>query len=154
MLATDAPQLADLFRASVDQLAEEDYSDDQREAWAATADDAAAFGKRLTSALTLVAMIGGEPAGFASLASAKLDMLYVAPDFARRGVATALVEAMERLAGARKIDKLTVDASDTARDFFAARGYVPQSRNTVPLADEWLGNTTMTRVLGAGSAAP
>ncbi len=151
MLPADGPLLVALFRASVEQLAEEDYGENQREAWASVADDAAAFAKRLAGALTLVATIAGEPAGFASLAGARIDMLYVAPDHARVGIATALLDALERLAAARRIEKLTVDASDTARDLFAKRGYVPQSRNTVPIGDEWLGNTTMTRALGAGS---
>ena len=36
-----------------------------------------------------------------------------------------------------------VDASDSARDFFAKRGYVAQQRNTVTINGEWLANTTM-----------
>lgn len=148
MLPSDGPLLAALFRLSIEELAEEDYSDGQREAWAAVADDEKAFAKRLAGQLTLVATAAGEPAGFASLAGPRIDMLYVAPDHARQGVATLLVDALIKLAGARKVEALTVDASDTARDFFQKRGFVAQSRNTVPLGDEWLGQTTMTRKLG------
>ncbi len=152
LLPADAPALAALFRASIAGLAEEDYSEAQCEAWAGTADDEAAFARRLAGSLTLVATAAGEPVGFASLAGPKIDMLYVAPAQARQGVATLLLDALVRLAGARKVETLAVEASDTARDFFAARGFVPQSRNTVPLGEEWLGNTTMTRKLtGEGS---
>ena len=42
-LPADAPALARLFRASVEILAEEDYTDDQRSAWAAASDDLAAL---------------------------------------------------------------------------------------------------------------
>ena len=59
-----------------------------------------------------------------------------------------LVEALEKLAGARGAKKLSVDASDTAESFFKARGYAPQSRNTVQRGDEWLANTTMEKPLG------
>jgi putative acetyltransferase len=147
-LPADAPRLADLFRASVELLAEDYYTEDQLAAWIERADDEAAFSKRLASNLTLIGLVQGEVAGFASLKDNKLiDMLYVHPDFARRGVATALVDALEKLAAARGAQKLTVDASDAAGDFFTARGYVAQNRNTVALGGEWLGNTTMTKEL-------
>jgi putative acetyltransferase len=149
-LPTDAKPLAALFRASVDVLAAEDYDADQREAWASAASDEAAFAARLASALTIVALVGKEIAGFASLKdNARFDMLYVRPDFARQGVGGALANAIETLAGGRGTKTLTVEAADSARDFFAARGYVPQSRNMAIIAGEWLGNTTMTKELTA-----
>ncbi len=153
-LPSDAPTLAALFRASVEELTAEDYSDDQREAWASSADDEAAFAKKLAGALTIVALVGGEVAGFASLKDNTLfDMLYVRPDLAGRGVGSTLADAIEKLAGARGTQKLTVEASDSARDFFAARGYAAQSRNTVTIGGEWLGNTTMTKDLAAQPAS-
>jgi putative acetyltransferase len=152
-LPADAPTLAALFRASVEELAAEDYDEDQREAWISAADDEGAFATRLAGALTLVALLGGEIAGFASLKDHTVfDMLYVRPDLAGQGVGSALADAIEKLAGARGAQKLTVEASDSARDFFAARGYVGQSRNTVTVAGEWLGNTTMIKELAAPAA--
>lgn len=152
-LPADAPTLAALFRASVEELAAEDYDADQREAWISAADDEAAFAARLSGALTIVALMDGELAGFASLKDNQLfDMLYVRPDLAGQGVGGALADAIEKLAGARGVTKLTVEASDSARDFFAARGYVGQSRNTVTVAGEWLGNTTMIKELAAPAA--
>ena len=80
MLPADAPLLAQIFRASVEELGVEDYSDAQVEAWAAVADDEEAFAKSLAEQLTLIAMIDGEPVGFASLkGNDKLEMLYVHP---------------------------------------------------------------------------
>jgi putative acetyltransferase len=147
-LPADAPALAALFRASVEELAREDYSEAQVEAWAALANDEAGFAARLASELTIVALVSGEIAGFASLKGADhLDMLYVHPAFARRGVGTGLCEAMEKLAGARKAAMLTADASDCAQSFFAARNYAAQQRNMVFMGDEVLGNTTMTKKL-------
>ncbi len=152
-LPADARVLAALFRASVEALAAEDYDADQREAWASAADDEAAFAARLASALTIVALVEREIAGFATLKDNNLfDMLYVRPDLAGEGVGGVLADAIEKLAAGRGTKKLTVEAADSARDFFAARGYVPQSRNTVTIAGEWLGNTTMTKELAAPAA--
>ena len=40
-LPADAPVLADIFRASIEELTGEDYSEAQRQAWASAADDEA-----------------------------------------------------------------------------------------------------------------
>ncbi|MFZ5692500.1 MAG: GNAT family N-acetyltransferase [Pseudomonadota bacterium] len=153
MLPDDVPLLAEIFRASVAELAAEDYSDSQIDAWIEAADDEAAFGKRLSDQLTLLATLDGAPVGFASLKGADvIDMLYVHPAAAGQGAATTLIDALEKLAGARGATKLTVEASDTAHDFFRRRGYTAKSRNTVLRGDEWLANTTMEKLLGGGSA--
>lgn len=148
-LAADAPLLAEIFRASVEELGAEDYSDAQIEAWLTAVDDEAAFGKRLGEQLTLIATLDGSPVGFASLkGNDGIDMLYVHPAATGQGAATMLVDALEKLAAARGAAKLKVEASDTAEDFFRKRGYVPMQRNTVLRGEEWLANTSMEKPLG------
>ena len=147
-LAEDTPLLREIFRDSIADLTDEDYSEAQQNAWAAAADDEAAFGKRLGSQLTLVATLEGSAVGFASLASGdKIDMLYVHPAAVGQGVASLLIDALEKLAGARGTAKLIVDASDTARGFFEKRGYIAQQRNSISVGDEWLANTTLHKQL-------
>ena len=153
-LAADAARCAAIFRASVEELASEDYSAAQCAAWAARADDSAAFAKRLAGALTLIAQVDGEPVGFASLAGAEtIDMVYVDPGVARQGVATALLDALVRLAAARGAKTLTSEVSDTARPLFERQGFQAQRRNLVQLDDEWLANTTMTKRLAPSGDA-
>jgi putative acetyltransferase len=150
VLPADAPLLAEIFRASVEELTAEDYTEAQRRAWASVADDEAAFAKKLAGALTLVATLQGSPVGFAMLEGKdKIDMLYVHPAAAGQGIAAMLIDALEKLTAARGAAKLTVDASDSARGFFEKRGYVPQQRNTVTVGDEWLANTTLHKQLAA-----
>jgi len=146
----DAVRCAEIFRVSIDVLAEDDYDDDQRSAWASAADDAKAFGARLAAALTLVAVDGGDVVGFASLKGKEsIDLLYVHPDAARAGIGAMLIDALTRLAIARGAAKLSVDASDTARALFQRAGFVAQRRNMVQVGGEWLANTTMDKALAA-----
>jgi putative acetyltransferase len=153
-LASDTPMLAAIFAASVMELTGEDYNEAQQGAWAATAEDEEALGKRLAGQLTLIATMENSPVGFASLKGADhIDMLYVHPSVAGRGVASMLCDALEKLAGSRGAKSLTVDASDTAQDFFRKRGYVAKQRNSVIVNGEWLANTTMQKTL-ADNAAP
>lgn len=148
-LPDDVPMLAAIFAASIQELTGDDYSEAQQEAWMAAA-ETEEFGKWLAADLTLIATLDGSPVGFASLRGTDhIRMLYVHPAVGRRGIATMLVDALEKLAGGRGAAALTVDASDTAQNFFAKRGYTAQQRNSVTINDEWLANTTMKKTLGA-----
>jgi putative acetyltransferase len=154
-LPEDAPLLAEIFRASVEELTGDDYDSAQQSAWAAVADDEATFTKRLGGALTLVATMQGDPVGFASLAGPeKIDMLYVHPAATRRGVAVLLVDALEKLAAGRGAKRLTADASDTSLGFYEHRGFVPTQRNTVRCNGEWFANTTVEKKLTESKVAP
>lgn len=147
-LPTDTMPLRELFAQSIEELTSDDYDEDQRLAWMSAAEDAEQFAQRLAGALTLVVHMDGQYLGFASLKDNKtIDMLYVHPDFAGEGVGRALVEALEAIAASRGATALTTDASETAEPFFAHLGYEAQSRNSVPLDDQWLSNTTMTKTL-------
>jgi putative acetyltransferase len=153
-LAADVPILAAIFVAAIEELTGDDYSEAQQEAWAASVDDEEQFGKQLAEQLTLIATMQNSPVGFASLKGPDhIEMLYVHPSVAGQGVASMLCDALEKLAGGRGAKNLTVDASDTAVDFFTKRGYVAKQRNTVTVNGEWLANTTMQKAL-ADNATP
>ncbi len=147
-LPQDAGALVELFRASIEGLTADDYDDEQRVAWMSQADDEAAFSARLAQNLTILALHQSQIVGFASFKNNQfLDMLYVHPDYSGQGVGGYLLEAIEKLSAHRGVKKITLESSDTAKDFFVARGYDPQSRNTHLRAGQWLGVTTMTKEL-------
>lgn len=153
-LAADAPLLAAIFRASIEELTEEDYNPAQQEAWASAADDEDAFAEKLGQQLTLIATLNGSPVGFAALeGGSKVAMLYVHPAVAGQGVGSMLYDALERLAAARGASQLTVEASDSASGFFQKHGFTAEQRNTVSVGNEWLTNTTMKKKLQPKGAA-
>ena len=101
--------------------------------------------------MTLIATVQNSPVGFAVLkGNDHVDMLYVHPSVAGQGVGAMLCDALEKLAAARGTKSLSVDASDSALDFFKKRGYVAQRRNSVTINGEWLANTTMQKELANG----
>lgn len=152
-LPADAMALRAIFVQAVDELAAEDYDEAQRAAWIETAEDGAAFAGRLADMLTLIVVENGAPIGFASLKDKRvIEMLYVHPLRARQGVATTLVDAMEKLAAAAGTAKISVEASDTALPLFDARGYQPERRQSLAMGDTWISNTVMSKALGTGPA--
>ena len=85
-LPSDARRCAEIFRSSIEELAAEDY-DERAARGLGVARRRQAGLRRLADALTLLAMIDGAVAGFASLKGADvIDMLFVDPEFARQGV--------------------------------------------------------------------
>ena len=156
-LIEDTPLLAEIFRASIEELTADDYTESQRAAWASAADDQETFAKRLADQLTLIATMNGSPVGFASLVNNEtIDLIYIHPAVAGQGAGTMLIDAFEKLAAARGAKRLTADVSDTAQDFFKKRDFTAQQRNTVLRGGEWLANTTMDKPLvkatGQGAA--
>jgi putative acetyltransferase len=151
-LPQDAPFLAEIFRASIEGLTEDDYTPAQQEAWASEADDLEGFAERLGKHLTLIATMDGSPVGFITLdAPTDIGLFYVHPAVAGQGAGRLLYDAIEKIATSRGASHLAVEASDTARDFFARRGFTPEQRNTVSMGNEWLSNTTMKKRLAANA---
>lgn len=112
----DCPHLAELFTSTVHTVCARDYTQVQLDAWADGQVDLAAWNASFLAHTTLVAVEGGSIVGFADLApDGYLDRLYVHKDWQRRGVASALCDA---LSGAK-----VTHASLTARPFFEKRGW-------------------------------
>lgn len=137
----DAAVLAQLFYDTVHTINALDYTPQQLDAWAPVQRDLAAWHHSLASHVTLVALIDETIVGFGDMdAQGYLDRLYVHKAFQRRGIATAIVDELER---AVSVPTYTVQASVTAMPFFARRGYqvvrVQQvSRNGVTLKNFWM----------------
>lgn len=116
----DCSRLAALFRETVWTVTARDYTAEQREAWAAGAEDLTAWDSAFRAHLTLVALEGETVVGFGDMdGTGYLDRLYVHKDYQRQGIASALCDALERTASGPVI----THASLTARGFFEQRGY-------------------------------
>lgn len=119
----EAAALAELFYQTVHAVCTEDYTPAQLDAWADGQVNIAAWEKSFLTHDTLVARMEGKIVGFADLDGGYLDRLYVHKNHQREGIATALVQALEKLAVSRGELCMTTHASITARSFFEKQGY-------------------------------
>jgi haloacetate dehalogenase len=150
----DVDALYRLGLAAIDQSAAGHYDERQRRAWAArrSRDGHARMVRETT---TLVAEIRGEPAGFASVAvrpvgglqAGEVDQLFVDPRHGGRGVARALLRAVERAAAAAGLAELVTHASQRAVPVFEALGYRRVEVETVDLDGVMLTRTLMRRAV-------
>lgn len=67
--------------------------------------------------------------------AAKIRAFFVHPDWARRGVGTAILDACESAATAAGFTRLEMGATLTGVPFYAARGYRASERFNVPLSN-------------------
>lgn len=121
--AVDLLAIRQLFKSTVLQINAADYSQQQLAAWVGADNEQvnAAWQKSFGAHATLVAVQADEIVGFADMtANGYLDRLYVAANFQRQGIATALATALE---AAVVVKRYTTAASITARPFFERHGY-------------------------------
>jgi putative acetyltransferase len=146
--AADAASLVDLYRASVRSIAARDYNQSQVRAWAPDVIDEEKFGQRCESKSTWVAKIEDRIVGFSDLEpNGHVDMLYVHPDFQRRGVARALLQHVEKAARGMDLRRLHAEASLTARPAFEAMGFRVIAPQTVTFRGEAFTNYRMEKRL-------
>ena len=84
----------------------------------------------------MIAELGGEPVGIGAIvvANSELRACYVLPTAARRGVGSALVAEIERVAREHGLRELHLESSVTAEPFYAALGYRTQQRGELKIA--------------------
>jgi putative acetyltransferase len=146
--AADLDALIALFRTSVRSLAPHDYTLGQVLAWAPDEIDPDGWRVRLAASSTWVAASGDRVAGFISLEwDGHLDMLYVHPDFQRRGVASMLLRRLETSAKRRGLVRLFTEASTAAKPFFERRGFRVIVAQVVSRHGQALANFRMERRL-------
>ncbi len=133
----DVPALVALFTAAVHRLAAGAYDEAQRAAWAPLLPDLSAWQRRFAALSTRIAVDGTDsarpaPAGFiAWQPNGLIDLLFCAPDRARRGVASALLATAAAELAAQGVHRLSTEASLVARPFFARHGFVVVEEQTV-----------------------
>ncbi len=123
--ADDAAGTHEVFHAAVRRTALAHYTPEQVQAWAPDEIDLDRWGRRRGAAWTVVAVCADELVGFADLTDAgEMDMLFVAPDHGRRGIASALVAGVVSEAGRRSLPRVDVRASRVLQPLLERVGFV------------------------------
>jgi putative acetyltransferase len=122
---SDAQATLDVFLSAVTKTASAHYSLEQIVAWSRPDKrDLVEWNSARKALNTFVATIEGETAGFSDVStSGYIDMMFVAPRFGRRGVATALLSQLLHTAAAAGAYDLSTNASLTALPFFERHGF-------------------------------
>ena len=123
-----------------------DYTREQLDAWATGEINLEEWDESFQAHLTVVAEMDGKIVGFGDMdKTGYLDRLYVHKDYQRRGVATAICDALEQNT---KAAEFSTHASITARPFFEKRGYTVVREQQVERRGKLLTNFVMRKERG------
>lgn len=143
---SDGERTVEIFQRAIRELALEDYSSVQREAWAQRADDLDQWNARRIESETFVAEVGSVAAGFSDVSPlGYIHMMFVHPDFARQGIATALLEFASTKATNSGAVQLSANVSLTARPLFERHGFVVQRTQQPEVSGVAFTNFHMTK---------
>lgn len=118
-ISSDCERLADLFFQTVHTVNAKDYTKEQLDVWATGNVDLSVWNNSFLEHYTLVAAENDVIVGFGDIDNTGyLDRLFVHKDYQGQGIATALCDRLEV-----GFDKVTTQASITAKPFFMNRGY-------------------------------
>jgi len=138
---SDFPALCQIFLRAIRETASQHYSPSQIAAWAQV--DEARWRQKMAESRVLVATVDARPVGFITAMGNDIDLLFVAPEYSRQGVASALLDA---LFAQIPTGTLTVEASITARPCFERHGFVVVAEQEVQARGETFVNYRMEKV--------
>lgn len=123
---TDTIALKELFQNTVLAVNSKDYSQAEVEDWASCGNNLSNIKERIETHCFVVAVNQqSQIVGFSSITSqGYLHSMFVHKDFQGEGIATMLLEEIERYAITAGITRITSEVSLTARPFFEKKGYV------------------------------
>lgn len=120
-VSEDCKWLAELFYETVHSVNAKDYTAEQLDAWADGSVDLEKWNSSFLEHDTVVAVEKECIVGFGDMdKSGYLDRLYVHKNHQRQGIATAICNKLEMAVLA---DRISTQASVTAKPFFEKRGY-------------------------------
>lgn len=130
---SDAAATLTVFISAVTETPPTHYSPEQIEAWSwPHGRDLISWSRARRSPQTFVATTKGELAGSSDIDSAgHIDMMFVAPEFGRLGVASALLLHL-RQSVPTGITQLSTTASITARPFFEQHRFTSVHEQRTP----------------------
>lgn len=121
----DLDDVLKLFYESVHSICMNDYTSEQLDAWAPKNPDVYRWEASLNKNHTLVIEKNNHIVGFGNVGeTGYLDRLFVDKNYLRQGIASTLVEQLEKYARMKGIVFMNTSASITSKPFFESQGYI------------------------------
>ncbi|GAX36716.1 GNAT family N-acetyltransferase [Nodularia sp. NIES-3585] len=147
----DTAQIMQLFYDTIHEVNIRDYTKAQVDAWTSVNMDVEVWMNSLKSKFTYVAEADGKIIGFGELeANGHIDRFYCHKDFQGQGVGTKILEQIELTARDLDIERLFVEASITAKPFFARKSFMVVKEQEVERSGQKFINFVMEKVLSNG----
>lgn len=149
----DEMALRAVHYSSIHELASEDYTPEQIEAWAPKSFDRELWIKRMRGIRPFVVEDGDEIIAYADIqSSGYIDHFFVSAQNARQGVGTMLMERIRKAAEMQGIRVLSSDVSRTAQPFFPKFGFLLVEERSPVIRGVVVPNARMKKELAASDS--
>ncbi|WP_157968846.1 GNAT family N-acetyltransferase [Tropicimonas sp. IMCC34011] len=140
-----------IFFCAIHEGTRAHYTSEQRRAWAGDTIDLDHWKARLATQTGFVAVEGGETVGLMTIdGDGLVDLAFVMPSCAGKGVGRTLLKACEAWAAEHGVSPLRTFASKAARPFFEANGWRVVAEETVERRGVELTRFRMEELLAEG----
>jgi len=120
----DTDHITQLFYDTINNINIRDYDSEQIRLWSSGKMNTEKWKKNITEQYFIVAESEGMITGFASITEkGYLDFMYVHKDHQNTGIATKMLEELERFADSLELKEIWAQVSITARPFFRSKGF-------------------------------
>ncbi len=121
----DRNQIVHIFRQSIEGIPESIYTLEQKEAWIQKGLQLPErWLEKIEKQFFIVALQNKTVVGFGSLElPGYIDYLFVSPDFQKMGIASKILEELERMVIDLQASELQTDSSKAALPFFRSHGF-------------------------------
>lgn len=146
---TDVVAMQSLFRDTVLQICRRDYTAEEVADWVSCGDSLEHWKALLSAHRYIVAQDRqGNIIGFSSMnAAGYLHAMFVHKDWQRKGIAALLLSEVEKMAHGYGVDRISVEASITARAFFEKHGYTVMREQKAKANRLYMTNFVMMKIL-------
>ncbi|NKF06600.1 GNAT family N-acetyltransferase [Clostridium gasigenes] len=144
----DCKEIIELFYNTVHSVNAKDYNEAQLDMWASKDIDICEWDKSLSEHYSVVIEEDSSIIGFGDLdINGYFDRLFVHKDYQGGGVATTIVDEIEKYAQENKVEIITTHSSITAKPFFEKQGYKVVEEQVVERKGQVLTNYVMKKNL-------
>ena len=147
----DEPFLFRVYYSAIHQIARQDYTETQLNAWAPADLDPALWAEKVQGIKPFFVELGTEIVGYADVQdNAYIDHFFVSGAHARQGVGGVLMKEIHAKAARLQLRELFADVSRTAQPFFARHGFVVAEQRLPLIRGVQLSNALMRKILQNG----
>lgn len=144
----DCKEIIELFYNTVHSVNTKDYNKAQLDVWASKDVDILKWDKSLSEHYSVIIEEDNTIIGFGDLdINGYFDRLFVHKDYQRIGIATRIVNEIEKYAKESRLEIITTHSSITAKAFFEKQGYKVLREQTVKRKGQLLINFIMEKNL-------
>ena len=142
-----------VFHSAVHQLACQDYTAEQIDAWAPFVFDQLLWVQRMRAIRPFVVEVAGQVVAYADVQpSGYVDHFFVSGPFARHGIGSRLMKHLHQAANAQGITVLASDVSRTAQSFFKQFGFAVVEQRSPVIRGVVVPNALMRKDLAANQS--